>query len=109
MAAQTKRKKEAEAQDRRRRDLAVKVMVGLKERDASELEAARALRRLVQDEKLTMKEAIQWCGGELTVSQGARLKALAAEAAEAASVGVSGDDADGVGATPTNGEDARRI
>ena len=103
MAAQTKRKKEAEAQDRRRRDLAVKVMIGLKERDACELDAARALRRLVEDEKLTMKEAIQWCGGELTVSQGSRLKALAADAA---GVGATDDDADGdAGAAPASPED----
>lgn len=103
MAAQTKRKKEAEARDRRRRDLAVKVMIGLKERDACELDAARALRRLVEDEKLTMKEAIQWCGGELTVSQGSRLKALATDAA---SVSASGDDADGdAGVAPARDED----
>lgn len=102
MAAQARRKQEAETRDRRRRDLAIKVVIGLKERDAYELQAARALRSLVEEEKLTMSEAIQWCGGELTRAQGSRLKGLAIAEATVTDAGEDESEGEAAASVPTS-------
>ena len=67
-------------QERRRASLAVTVVTALAERDAlvlaCEARAATALRSLTEDEGLSLREAVQWCGGveQLTVREAARLR-----------------------------------
>ena len=54
-------------QERRLEVLAVAVLTALGERDAlvreAELRAAQALRKMTEDEGLSLREAVDWCGG----------------------------------------------
>ena len=79
--------------DRRCGGLAVSVATALAERDAVvavyEKRAGEALARLTDEEGLTLREAVQWCGDALTFREAARLRRLA-------------------GAAPTKDEGARR-
>jgi hypothetical protein len=56
------------------------VMVAVGERDARvaacERRAGEALRTMTDQEGLTMREAISWCGPNLTVREAARLRGL---------------------------------
>jgi hypothetical protein len=59
--------KERADRERRLEVLAVAVLTALGERDAlvreAELRAAQALRTMTEDEGLSMREAVDWCGG----------------------------------------------
>ena len=73
------------ARERRASALAVAVSVALADRDAAvarcEQAAGRALVDLLR-EGFTLREAVAWCGGQLTVREAARLRDLAAGAEE---------------------------
>ena len=77
---QSKMRQQRAEQERRRGRLAVTVVTALAERDAlvlaCEARAATALRSLSEDEGLSLREAVQWCGGveQLTVREAARLR-----------------------------------
>ena len=77
---QSKRRRERAERDRRLERLAVDVMVALRERDAAVTEAerrvAQALWTMTDDEGLTVREAVAWCGGGLTAREAARLRRL---------------------------------
>jgi len=78
--AQSRMRQQRAEQERRRGSLAVTVVTALAERDAlvlaCEVRAAAALRSLTEDEGLSLREAVQWCGGveQLTVREAARLR-----------------------------------
>ena len=78
---QSKRRRERAERDRRLEALAVQVLVAVRERDAAvanaERRAGQALQEMTEDEGLTVREAITWCGGELTAREAARLRRLA--------------------------------
>lgn len=82
---QTRMRQARAEQDRRRSALAVTVVTALTERDAlvrsCEGRAGEALRALTEDEGLTLREAVQWCGGEgqVSVREATRLRRLAAD------------------------------
>jgi len=77
---QSRMRQQRAEQERRRASLAVTVVTALAERDAlvlaCEARAATALRSLTEDEGLSLREAVQWCGGveQLTVREAARLR-----------------------------------
>ena len=77
---QTKRHRERAGRDKRLEDLAVRVLVAVGERDAAvadcERRAGQALREMTQDEGLTIRAAVEWCGDEITTREVTRLRRL---------------------------------
>ena len=82
--AQTRMRKARAEKERRRSALAVSVVTALAERDAlvqpCEARAGAALRTLTGAEGLTLREAVEWCGGEeqLSVREATRLRRVEA-------------------------------
>jgi hypothetical protein len=64
-------------------DLAVQVLVAIRERDAAvadaDQRAGKALREMTQNEGLSLREAVEWCGDEVTTREAMRLRRLAAD------------------------------
>lgn len=89
--AQARMRQRRAEQERRRSVLAVTVMTALSERDAlvrsCEARAGEALRTLTGVEGLSLREAVEWCGGaeQLSVREATRLRqaTAAAEAEDA--------------------------
>ena len=79
--AQSKRRRGRAEREKRLEDLAVRVLVAVGERDAAVVEADRragkALRDMTEDEGLSVREAIEWCGDEITTREAMRLRRLA--------------------------------
>lgn len=82
--AQTKLRQRRTEQDQRRTLLAVTVVTALAERDAlvraCEARAGAALRTLTGTEGLSLREALEWCGGDkqLSVREASRLRTVTA-------------------------------
>ncbi len=100
--AQSRQRAERAARDRRVEDLALQVLVALHERDEAttdaEQRAGAALTQMIEREGLSAREAVQWCGRELTVRDVTRLRRLAAEPPADADAGrAPGRDEDGAG------------
>ena len=78
--AHSKRRRERAKREKRLEDLAVKVLVAMREREAAAADADRragkALRDMAEDEGLSMREAVEWCGGEITTREAKRLRRL---------------------------------
>jgi len=76
--AQPKRRRERAEREKRLEYLAVRVLVAIRERDAAVVEADRragkALREMTEDEGLSVREAVEWCGGEITLREATRLR-----------------------------------
>ena len=87
--AQSRMRKARAEQERRRSGLAVAVVTALAERDALgavyEARAGEALVALTDDEGLSLPEAVEWCGGQLSLREATRLRKVAADAAPATS------------------------
>src|SRR5450631_4332644 len=81
--AQSKRRRERAEREKRLEGLAVRVLVALRERDAAVADADRrvgkALREMTEDEGLSAREAVEWCGDEITMREATRLRRLAEE------------------------------
>ena len=73
-------RKERADRERRLEGLAVAVLTALGERDAlirdAERRAGQALRTMTDNEGLSVREAVDWCGGDLTVREITRLLRL---------------------------------
>ncbi|MFC7724174.1 hypothetical protein ACFQW6_03580 [Nocardioides sp. GCM10028917] len=84
-ARETAERRRREHEDRERRviDLAERAMVAIGERDAAvaetEKRAGEALRELTEREGLSLGDAVEWCGGTLTVREATRLRRLVRE------------------------------
>src|SRR5215203_3652845 len=80
--AQAARRKERVDRERRLEALAVAVLTALGERDGAvkdaERRAGEALRAMSEDEGLSVREAVEWCGAGLTLREASRLRRLAA-------------------------------
>jgi hypothetical protein len=78
---QSKRRRERAEREKRLEDLAVRVLVAIRERDVAVADAARragqALCHMTEDEGLLVREAVEWCGDELTTREARRLRHLA--------------------------------
>jgi hypothetical protein len=81
LEAQSKRRRERAEREKRLEDLAVRVLVAMRERDAAVAEADRraglALCHMIQDEGLSVREAVEWCGDAITAREATRLRHLA--------------------------------
>lgn len=57
------------------------LLVAVRERDAAvadaERRAGRALREMTENEGLSVREAVEWCGDEITTRDATRLRGLA--------------------------------
>jgi hypothetical protein len=55
----------------------------VRERDAVVVEAdrraGRALREMTEDEGLSVREAVKWCGGEISTREAVRMRRLAGD------------------------------
>jgi len=75
--AQAARRKERADRERRLEGLAVAVLTALGERDAlvrdAERRAGQALRTMTDNEGLSVREALDWCGSGVTVREITRL------------------------------------
>ena len=80
---QSKRRRERAEREKRLEDLAVRVLVAMRQRDAAvadaERRAGQALHEMTEDEGLSMREAVDWCGDEITTREATRLRRLAEE------------------------------
>jgi hypothetical protein len=79
--AQAARRKERADRERRLEALAIAVMTALGERDRAvkdaERRAGEALRAMSEDEGLSVREVVEWCGTGITVREVTRLRRLA--------------------------------
>jgi hypothetical protein len=77
---QSRRRRERAEREKRPEGLAVRVLVAVGEREAAVSEAERragkALREMTEDEGLSVREAVEWCGEELTTREATRLRRL---------------------------------
>ncbi|NMM15797.1 MAG: hypothetical protein HHJ14_01270 [Cellulomonas sp.] len=108
--AQARMRSRRAEQERRRDALGVVVVSALAERDAvvsaCEARAGAALVKMTEQERLSLAEAVEWCGGAdlLTVREAARLRQAAKTSAVAGTAGgthATGADAGAVGAGDT--------
>lgn len=77
--ARTEQDKARKAREKRLEDLAVKVLVAVDAVAEQERRAGEALRVMVEEEGLTLREAAGWCGDEVSVRTAARFKRLVSE------------------------------
>jgi hypothetical protein len=81
LGAQAARRKERADRERRLEGLAVAVLTALGERDGAvkdaEKRAGEALRAMSEDEGLSVREAVDWCGTAMTVREVTWLRRLA--------------------------------
>ena len=79
--AQSKRRRERAEREKRLEGLAVRVLIAVREREAAVADAERragtALREMTEDEGLSVREAVEWCGEEFTTREATRLRRLA--------------------------------
>src|ERR1035437_11024952 len=82
--SQSKRRRERAEREKRLEDLAVRVLVAVREREAAVADADRragnALRDMTEDEGLSVREAVEWCGDEITTREATRLRRMAEDA-----------------------------
>src|ERR1035437_1548964 len=80
VGGQAKRGRGGAAREKRVGGLAVRVLVAVGERDAAVIDAERrageALRVMTEDEGLSVREAVEWCGDEITTRDMTRLRRL---------------------------------
>jgi len=74
-------RKQRADRERRLEALAVEVLTALGERDGAvrvaELRAGGALLAMTDDQGLSVREAVEWCGGAVTLREVTRLRRLA--------------------------------
>ena len=84
LGVQAKRRAQRAAREKRLEDLAVQVLTAVGERDAAIAEAERragvALAAMTEAEGLTLREAAEWCGEQISVHEATRLRRLAYDA-----------------------------
>src|ERR1035437_2708139 len=81
---QSKRRRERAEREKRPEDLAGRGLVAGRERGAAGADADRragnALRDMTEDEGLSVREAVEWCGDEITTREATRLRRMAEDA-----------------------------
>jgi hypothetical protein len=75
--AQAGHRRERQERDRRIDALAVEVLVAIGERDAAERRAGELLQTMIDREQLSLRQAVAWLGGTITVRGATRLLELA--------------------------------
>ena len=83
LEAQAKMKDERKKKEKRLSGLGVDLMTALEERDATvqrcDARAGATLRKMTDDEGLSLREALEWCGPELSRAEAARLRKIGAD------------------------------
>lgn len=83
LEAQLARRRARAERERRLERLAVDVLVAVSERDASiqaaERRAGHALRAMTDREGLSLREVVEWCGGEITMRDAMRMRRLVSD------------------------------
>lgn len=74
--ARSGREEQRKAREKRLEDLAVTALVAVEKAADQERLAGEALRVMTDDEGLSTREAVAWCGEAITVREAARLKRL---------------------------------
>jgi hypothetical protein len=78
---QTKRRRQRAEREKRLEGLALRVLVAVRERDAAvadaDRRAGRALCEMTEEEGLSVREAVEWCGDEITAREATRVSRLA--------------------------------
>lgn len=91
LSAQKSMRVEREQREKRLSGLGVTVMVALAERDHQvsiwEGQASDALRKMVEEERLTLHEAVDWCGPDLSRTEAARLRRVGQDSADETEAG----------------------
>lgn len=86
LSAQKSMRVDREQREKRLSGFGVTVMVALAERDHQvsiwERQASDALRKMVEDERLTLNEAVDWCGPDLLRTEAARLRRVGQDAVD---------------------------
>jgi hypothetical protein len=90
--AHAKQRQARAERERRLHRLAVEVLVAVAERDAAAVRAGTALQAMTAAEGVPLREAVEWCGGQLTVREAARLRQQADVGRPAADVQVDAQD-----------------
>ena len=72
------------ARERRLEDLAVRVLVAIGTIADQQRIAGEALREMIDDEGLSLREAVGWCGEEISSHTAARFKRLISQASDEA-------------------------
>jgi hypothetical protein len=89
MEAEASRRTERVSKERRITDLAILVLTATGQRDAAvdeaELRAGQALLAMTRTEGLTLREAVGWLAGRVSIAEAARLRRLASAATQPAS------------------------
>lgn len=83
LEAQAKMKDERKKKEKRLSGLGVDLMTALEERDATvqrcDARAGATLRKMTDDEGLSLREALEWCGPALSRTEAARLRKIGAD------------------------------
>ncbi|WP_404380327.1 hypothetical protein LL946_10325 [Knoellia locipacati] len=91
LSSQKSMRVEREQREKRLSGLGVTVTVALAERDHQvsiwERQASDALRKMVEDERLTLNEAVDWCGPDLSRTEAARLRRVGQDSADETEAG----------------------
>ena len=86
--AAARQRRERVEREGRIQDLVVQVLTAVGEREAAVAETERragaALRQMTEVEGLTLREAVDWCGEEISVREATRLRQLVGDDGEAA-------------------------
>lgn len=80
-------KEERKKKEKRLSGLGVDLMTALEEREATvarlDAQAGATLRKMTDDEGLSLSEALEWCGSDLSRTEAARLRKVGADEGEA--------------------------
>lgn len=83
LEAQAKLKDERKKKEKRLSGLGVDLMTALEERDATvqrcDARAGATLRKMTDDEGLSLREALEWCGPQLSRAEAVRLRKIGAD------------------------------
>lgn len=83
LEAQAKMKDERKKKEKRLSGLGVDLMTALEEREATvqrcDAMAGATLRKMTDDEGLSLREAMEWCGPDLSRAEATRLRKIGAD------------------------------
>ena len=92
--ARSEQERARKAREKRLEDLAVTVLTSMDAVAEHQRRAGTALRVMIEDEGLSLREAVSWCGDEVNVRTAARFKRLATgDAADEPAADTSGEEA----------------
>lgn len=93
LEVQSVRRRQRAEREKRLEAMAVRVLVAVRERDAAVADAERragaALREMTASEGLTVREAAQWCGEQISSREATRLQRLGHTTKNAQAAGIA--------------------